>query len=59
MPKPPKKKKAGRPPLGAAKRSVRVVVLLTPDEWSAFERAAERLRVTTVELARVRLLGTK
>jgi hypothetical protein len=56
MPKAPKRKKVGRPPLGAAKRSVRVVVLLTPDEWSTFERAAGRLRVTPVQLARARLL---
>jgi hypothetical protein len=52
------KKRGGRPALpDTQRRSVRVVVLLTPDEWAKVERDAAASGMTTVELARQRVLA--
>jgi len=52
------KKRGGRPALpDSQRRDVRVVVLLTRDEWTAFERDAAASGMTTVELARRRVLA--
>jgi hypothetical protein len=53
------KKSGGRPKIpNDQRRDVRLVVLLTKPEWLAFESEAEALGVTTVELARRRVLGS-